>query len=87
MFQFTARFLTNKIAYGYDISGDVYEGSGPIAQAQNQTQKNINDTAQPQDHHDTQRNSKNNTRDSDAEKEFPELKERNQQKFMPVRQK
>lgn len=86
-FHFTAKFLTNKTAYGYDISGEVYEGSGPIAQEHNQTQKNLRDTAEPQDKHQTPKNPINFARDSDAEKQFPELKDRNNQKFMPVRQK
>lgn len=61
----------DKTAYGYDISGEVFEGSGEIANRENQ--KNINDTAQPQDHHETGTNPANVTHDTDADKEFPEL--------------
>lgn len=84
-FKFTARILRNKTAYGYDVSGEIYQGSGPMAQEQ---QKNLNDTAQPQDHHETPRNTNNMALDSDAEEEFPELKGRGPiQHFLPVRQK
>ena len=80
----TAKFLQK--AYGYDISGEVQEGSGPIANRENQT--NINDTAQPQDHHETPRNPNNMVLDTEAEKEFSELDGRGGiQKFMPVRTK
>lgn len=84
---FTARFLQKKTAYGYDISGEVTEGSGPIADKENQT--NINDTAQPQDHHETPRNPNNMVLDTEAEKEFPEELEGRGgiQGFLPVRQK
>jgi hypothetical protein len=78
---FTARFLQKK-AYGLDISGETLEGSGPIAQ-----QENLNDTAQPQDHHETPRNPANMSMDTDAEKEFPELKDNSIQQFLPTRQK
>jgi hypothetical protein len=82
-FHFTAKFLTKKTAYGYDISGEVMEGSGPVAQ-----QENLNDTAQPQDHHETPRNPNNFVMDTEAVEEFPELEGRGGiQKFMPVRQK
>ena len=80
---FTAKFLRK--AYGYDISGEIQEGSGPIANRENQT--NINDTAEPQDHHETPRNPVNMSTDSDAEKEFPELEGNSSQKRMPVRDK
>jgi hypothetical protein len=66
--------FNDKKAYGYDISGEVFEGSGEIANRENQT--NINDTAQPQDHHETGVNPANVTHDTDADKEFPELAER-----------
>jgi hypothetical protein len=87
VFSFTARFLQKKTAYGYDISGEIEEGSGPIANRENQT--NVNDTAQPQDRHETPRNPNNMVMDSEAEKEFPgELEGRGAvQKFMPMRQK
>lgn len=64
---------TEKTAYGYDISGEVFEGSGEIANRENQT--NINDTAQPQDHHETPVNPANVTMDSEAEEEFKELRD------------
>jgi len=69
--------VVEKTAYGYDISGEVGEvsnGSADIANRENQ--KNINDTAQPQDHHETGVNPANVTHDTDADKEFPELAER-----------
>lgn len=66
--------FNEKTAYGYDISGEVFEGSGEIANRENQT--NINDTAQPQDHHETPANPANLLHDTDADKEFPELAER-----------
>ena len=83
-FHFSARFLRKKTAYGYDISGEVFEGSGPIAE-----QQNLNDTSQPQDHHETPSNPGNMVLDTEAEKEFPEELEGRGgiQKFMPVRQK
>jgi hypothetical protein len=85
-FKFTAKFLRNKSAYGYDISGEVYEGSGPIAQQEQA--KNINDTAQPQDHHETPKNPNNFVVDSDALNDFPELEGHGStQKFMPTREK
>jgi len=84
-FNFTAKFLSKKFGYGYDISGEVQEGSGPIANRENQT--NINDTAQPQDHHETPRNPANMSMDSEAEKEFPELEDNSIQRFLPTRQK
>jgi hypothetical protein len=65
--------FNEKTAYGYDISGEVFEGSTGLANQENQ--KNINDTAQPQDHHETPPNPANLTRDVDADKEFPELEE------------
>ena len=63
--------FNEKTAYGYDISGEVFEGSGELATRENQ--KNIDDTAQPQDHHETPPNPLNVIRDCDADKEFPEL--------------
>ena len=65
--------FNEKTAYGYDISGEVFEGSGEMANRENQT--NINDTAQPQDHHETPPNPANLLHDTDADKEFPELEE------------
>jgi len=66
--------LIEKTAYGYDISGEVFEGSGELANRENQ--KNIDDTAEPQDHHETPPNPANLLHDTDADKEFPELAER-----------
>lgn len=66
--------LNGKTAYGYDISGEVFEGSGEIANRENQ--KNINDTAEPQDHHETPANPANLLHDTDADKEFPALAEK-----------
>jgi hypothetical protein len=63
--------FNEKTAYGYDISGEVFEGSGELATRENQ--KNIDDTAQPQDHHETPPNPANLMNDTDADKEFPEL--------------
>ena len=79
---FTAKFLSKKIGYGYDISGEVQEGSGPRAE-----QENINDIAEPQDHHETPRNPANMSMDSEAEKEFPELQDNSIQQFLPSRSK
>lgn len=59
-----------KKAYGYDVSGEVHDGSGSIAQQENKT---LEDTAQPSDHHETGTNPANSMRDADAEKEFPDL--------------
>jgi len=71
-FKFYSKFLQpKKRAYGYDISGEVTEGSGEIANRENQ--KNVEDTAQPQDHHQTPPNPANLMRDVDADKQFPEL--------------
>ena len=82
MFTFTAKFLQK--AYGYDVSGEIYQGSGPMAQ---QEQRNIKDTAQPQDQHLTPRNTRNMSLDSEAVEEFPEQLEGREpiQKFMPTR--
>lgn len=63
----------SKLAYGYDVSGEVFEGSGPMAQEENQ--KHIDDTAQPQDQHNTPSNPANKMVDVEAENEFPALRE------------
>jgi hypothetical protein len=85
-FKFTARILQNKTAYGYDVSGEIYQGSGPMAQ---QEQTNIEDTAQPQNHHETPRNTSNMAQDSEAQEDFPEELGRRSpiQHYLPVRQK
>lgn len=82
MFKFTAKFLQK--AYGYDISGEVYSGSGPMAQ---QEQRNIRDTQEPQDQHLTPRNTRNMSLDAEAVEEFPEQLEGREpvQHFMPTR--
>jgi hypothetical protein len=66
-------FIIDKKAYGYDISGEVFDGSGEMANRENE--ETLNDTAQPQDHHETAPNPANLTRDVDADEEFPELQE------------
>jgi hypothetical protein len=60
-----------KKGYGYDTSGEIQEGSGS-----NADQKNINDTANPQDQHSTPSNPLNAMRDVEAEQQFPELKKK-----------
>jgi hypothetical protein len=76
--------FNEKKAYGYDISGEVFEGSGEMANRENQ--KNIDDTAQPQDHHETPPNPANLMHDTDADKEFPELEEfKNKRVIWPPR--
>jgi len=66
-----------KVAYGYDISGEigeVWHGTEDIANRENQ--KNIDDTAQPFQQHETKPNPANVTRDYDAERDYPSLAER-----------
>ncbi len=72
--------FTDKKAYGYDISGDISEGSGEIANRENQ--ENLNDTGSPSKHHETAPNPANLTRDTDADKEFPELAEQKNNKVI-----
>jgi hypothetical protein len=73
-----------KIAYGYDISGEVFEGSGEMANRENQ--ENINDSGTPDKHHETAPNPANLMRDVDADKEFPELaEEKNHRVIWPPR--
>lgn len=60
--------FNEKTAYGYDISGEIFEGSGELAVRENQ--KNIDDIAEPWDHHDTPLNPANITVDCDADKEY-----------------
>lgn len=67
MARFISKFL-QKRAYGLDMSGEVFEGSGGIAE-----QENLEHSSQPQQHHETPPNPANLTVDSEAEKEFPEL--------------
>jgi hypothetical protein len=69
--------LKNKVAYGYDISGtsgEMYSGSQDIANRENQ--KNIDDTAQPFEQHETGGNPSNLTRDYLAEQDYPSLREK-----------
>jgi hypothetical protein len=76
-----------KQAYGYDISGEIgemYHGSQDIANRENQ--KNIDDTAQPFEQHETGGNPSNLTRDYEAEREFPALREfKNKRVHWPAR--
>jgi len=69
-----------RLAYGYDISGEVFDGSGELANRENE--KNLNDTAEPKDHHETPPNPANLMRDTDADKEFPELSEKKNDKVI-----
>jgi len=80
-FHFTAKFLSKK-AYGYDIADEVTEGSGPRAE-----QENLDDTMEPQDHHETPRNPANMAMDTEAEQEFPNLKDNTIQRFLSPRQR
>jgi replicative DNA helicase len=69
-FKFTAKLL-QKTGYGYDISGETFDSTG---KANQENQTNINDTAQPQDKHETPRNPANIAMDTEAEKENTEGK-------------
>jgi hypothetical protein len=70
---FRSKFL-QKRAYGYTDQTGVTEGSANIAEQENAKQEeNINDTAQPQDHHETPDNPLNCMRDVEAERDFPSL--------------
>ena len=65
-----------KLAYGYDISGELgemFHGSEDIANRENQ--KNIDDTSQPFEQHETKPAPLNLTRDYEAEKDFPSLRD------------
>ncbi len=62
-----ASFLIKK-SYGYDTMGEISEGGGT-----NGDQKNLWDTAQPQDGHTTPKPKGNVNMDTQAEQEFPEL--------------
>jgi len=82
VFSFTAKFL-QKLAYGYDVGGEVYEGSGPIAE-----EINLRDTQEPQDHHETpHRSLVNMVTDNEAKEQFPELQGRGEQRLLPPRKK
>ena len=66
----------SKLAYGYDISGElgeIFHGSEDIANRENQ--KNIDDTAQPFEQHETPKNPVNLTRDYEAERDFQSLRD------------
>ena len=66
-----------KVAYGYDVSGEVGEvwhGTEDLANRENQ--KNIDDTAEPFEQHETTPNPANVTRDYLAERDYPSLAER-----------
>ena len=54
--------------------GEVWHGTEDIANRENQ--KNIDDTAQPFEQHETKPNPANVTRDYDAERDYPSLAER-----------
>jgi hypothetical protein len=72
-----AALRQGKVAYGYDISGEVGEvwhGTEDLANQENQ--KNIDDTAQPFEQHETTPNPANVTRDYQAERDYPSLAER-----------
>jgi hypothetical protein len=56
--------LLQKQSYGMDSSGEVYDSS----------QKNIEETSEPQERHETPHNQANTTRDVAAEREFPEIR-------------
>ena len=63
-----------KVAYGYDISGELgemFHGSEEIANRENQ--KHIDDTAQPFEQHETPKNPANLSRDYLAERDYPAL--------------
>lgn len=74
-----ASFL-QKNAYGLDVGGEVQDGVGSGGD-----QKNLRDTAQPQDGHRTPKPNQNVTIDGDAESDFPELREKklNRVRFPP----
>lgn len=78
--KFRNGLLHPKKAYGQDISGEVFEGSGEMANRENQ--ENINDTANPKDHHETPQNPANQMHDVDADKEFPQLAEQKNHRVM-----
>ena len=80
--------LEGKTAYGYDISGEVqgemFNGSKDIANRENQ--KNIDDTAQPFEQHETGGNPSNLTRDFLAEQDYPSLRDKkNKRVHWPAR--
>jgi hypothetical protein len=72
-----------KRAYGLDQMGEVHEMGG---QGKNDSQENIEDTAEPQDHHMTPPNPVNTMVDTEAQREFPGLQgRRGIQRFRGVR--
>ena len=56
-------FQKIKVGYGYDQSGEVLD----------KQQQNIEDTSEPQDHHETEHNAVNLSTDAQAVKDFPTL--------------
>ena len=65
---------SNKVAYNYDVSGEigeVWNGSESVADRENQ--KNIDDTANPAEQHTTPGNPANLSRDFQAERDYPAL--------------
>lgn len=77
-----SKFLRKK-AYGYDISGEVMEGTGSIAEQENNQARNQDHSAMPWMHNETPTNPANNLIDADAEAEFPTLLEKKQPNWPP----
>jgi hypothetical protein len=75
---FTFKSSLFKLGYGLDISGEVMEGGGASG-----TGKDIEETSEPWTQHQTGPNPANVYRDSDAEAEFPEIK--NKSNIFPTR--
>ena len=67
-----------KLGYGLDISGEVMEGGGATGRG-----KDIEETQEPWTQHTTGPNPVNVNRDSEAEAEFPEIK--NKPNVFPTR--
>jgi len=67
-----------KVGYGYDVSGEVQEGGGASGR-----DKDVEETQEPWTQHTTGPNPVNVFRDSDAEAEFPEIK--NKSNIFPTR--
>ena len=67
MLTFKSKLL--KLGYGYDQSGEVFEGGGTSGK-----DKDIEETQEPWTQHQTGPNPANVYRDSEAEAEFPQIK-------------
>lgn len=80
-------FKANKVAYGYDVSGDmgeIFTGSEPIANRENQ--KNLRDENEMDKQDETDHNPANLTRDYEAEKDYSFLRTKKNQKLnWPIR--